>query len=157
MSRTSRRPRLCARGRSSTSPRCVAGHRSRSPRVCRKSREITKCHLASSANRANTVWLNTKGYPSTYLAMGFAHVRAGTRYPSTRVPFCIATLNRGRPRVGSLRPTLDAAFLGHRRGGRGVCAVARTDSLDKVVDAIDRSSHAPATPFDGPLASPAAG
>ena len=24
---------------------------------------------------------NTKGYSSTYLAMGFANVRAGTRYP----------------------------------------------------------------------------
>ena len=27
------------------------------------------------------VSLNTKGYSSTYLAMGFANVRAGTRYP----------------------------------------------------------------------------
>ena len=35
---------------------------------------------------------NTKGYSSTYLAMGFANVRAGTqkrRGISTRVPFCI--------------------------------------------------------------------
>ena len=64
-----------------------------------------KCHVAASAagitrgggvkiGRVGTRSLsNTKWYSSTYLAMGFANVRAGTqkrREINTRVPFCIA-------------------------------------------------------------------
>ena len=45
----------------------------------------SSCTMNSAAGTATCTasppHLNTTGYSSTYLAMGFANVRAGTRYP----------------------------------------------------------------------------
>ena len=50
------------------------------------------CHCGLLVEKASSYGLpagNTKGYASTYPAMGFANVRAGTQKRRARVPFCI--------------------------------------------------------------------
>ena len=42
--------------------------------------KLSTC-VAQSAARGEDAPFNTKGYSSTYLAMGFVNVRAGARYP----------------------------------------------------------------------------
>ena len=59
---------------------------------------------------------NTKGYSSTYLAMGFANVRAGTQ----KRPFCIAGRFRRRVPHGS-PPVAAAVASGSQRRARLGC------------------------------------
>ena len=46
---------------------------------------VQRLPLAAWPARVRVAQLNTKGYSSTYLAMGFANVRAGTRSPGLQL------------------------------------------------------------------------
>ena len=63
----------------------VYNHSSRSLGVAGINRCLNINHNTGPVNACSTG--NTKGYSSTYLAMGFANVRAGTQ---KRVSFCLA-------------------------------------------------------------------
>ena len=75
-------------------------------------REVCCLALVAGASGPSMPTLNTKGYSSTYLAMGFANVRAGTQKRHGTLLYC----RRPRTARRTGRRCAGAAYRGARTG-----------------------------------------